>query len=695
MKCPLCQNENNESFLSSTNIHGRYLIDPGENFFLLKCKNCGVFFLSGVTINEEYYKKYHEPGYYDQRPKGHLAWINRILSYLSKRSTARKEKFIIRNLGNRPKISILDIGCGSGEFLAQLDNDIFKKTGVEINPEGYELCRQKGLQVYGQEIGQLNFADKFEAITLWHVFEHLEKPDQMLRSIHANLNDDGLLVFQMPNASSLGFRLGKKYWFHLDSPRHLILYNRENIRWFLDKEGFEAIKIKGEFWDFPLDFFWSIYCRCRTGSSIINFLLEMVFLPLALFLRLFYVIFPDFSETITVVAKKKPDSSRMKILLVEPCWENFGGYFRAIGIAKNLAKRLIETTLIIPQTKGILSSTLEENSFLKIKKVKNKKQSFIDRLYRFLFIARDIRKNDYDVVHVFTIVHPEMILVLFFCKIIGQKVILDWDDYWQDCPIYRYGGWPVRAYIKFTEEFISRFVKFMTVTSAFLFAQAEKVGIKNIVKIVNGVDKNQFQVCSYEEAIAKLGYDKNRKYLITFGNTYENERTYLVLKTFERVWQRDKSIYLLVNLDLKEIAARQNKLSEFDEQLFNNIIVTGFIPPKDLGIYLAASKCVIFLTDNTPNELACFPIRVGSYLNGEKVIATTETNSEWCNTLKLFNCALIGKDVDDLANKILDFVNNEKLQKDMEGRVKIAKNELSWDNITASLVDFYKKSIYF
>ena len=79
-----------------------------------------------------------------------------------------------------------------------------------------------------------------------------------LKKIREILSKKGVLIFQIPNIDSLGFRLGKKLWFHLDLPRHLILHNRKSIEWLCKKTGFEIKYIKYEYYDYPLDLFWSL-----------------------------------------------------------------------------------------------------------------------------------------------------------------------------------------------------------------------------------------------------------------------------------------------------------------------------------------------------------------------------------------------------------------------------------------------------
>lgn len=284
--CMLCRSERIKKFFISQNQHGRHLIDSKDEFSVFSCLDCGSVFLGGLNIDSEYYKKYYDSGYY--RDAG-ISLFSNFSNLLFKFSVYRKQKLILSSLKkNEKRFSILDVGCGAGGFLLQLDDKKFIKNGVEINREGADICKKKGLKIYEQDLMSINFSNKFDVISMWHVLEHLSDPVAMLKKIHSILSDKGILIFEVPNTDSLGFRYGRKNWFHLDSPRHLILFNKRSIIKLCELSGFRVECMKNEFYDYPLDLFWSI------RKSKIRFL----FYPL-------YPIIKFFSrETLTFICKK-------------------------------------------------------------------------------------------------------------------------------------------------------------------------------------------------------------------------------------------------------------------------------------------------------------------------------------------------------------------------------------------------------
>lgn len=254
--CPVCFSQKTSPYLVSTNIHGRTILS-GDRFDLNHCLACQAIFVTGLKVDDDYYKKYYTNDYYDHNINNRIVlkltqllakpyyYFNRlaILSFFRKAKT---------------KISILDVGCGNGYFLSTLPIDRFSCYGVEINKRGRGLSRKRGIKIIGSQLNKIRFDHKFDVTTMWHVLEHIEKPWELMSEVHRLLSPNGILVFQTPNTNSLGFKLGKADWFHLDSPRHLVLYNKKSAEVLCQQTGFEIIKIKNEFYDNTPDLFRSV-----------------------------------------------------------------------------------------------------------------------------------------------------------------------------------------------------------------------------------------------------------------------------------------------------------------------------------------------------------------------------------------------------------------------------------------------------
>lgn len=287
MQCILCGSKNTAHFLDSRNTHGRNEIDAKAFYKMYRCFDCRSVFLGDITIDERYYRENYDVGYYDTSG-GSLRDF--LTDRLTKFSAHQKEKMLLGYFrGNKRKLSILDIGCGEGSFLSSLDKKTFDTYGLEINPEGADICIKKNLKVYTQNIFNVDFkGKKFDIITMWHVLEHLNNPIETAKRIGELLDKDGILAISTPNENSFGFKYGKSDWFHLDSPRHLVIYNKTSLNKLFRLSGFKIIDIRNEFYEYPLDLFWSI----RNSSA------KFIFLPLYPLIKIAK------SETLTVICKK-------------------------------------------------------------------------------------------------------------------------------------------------------------------------------------------------------------------------------------------------------------------------------------------------------------------------------------------------------------------------------------------------------
>lgn len=386
----------------------------------------------------------------------------------------------------------------------------------------------------------------------------------------------------------------------------------------------------------------------------------------------------------------------MKVLFIEPCFVDFGGYFRAINICTNLSKRGVEIDLLV-------SSKKEFSFFIKKTKINEYLTQYELPRYNihFFFNGRILRGviaflfglfGRYNVIHACVPVQLESNIPATLLKLFGKKVVMDWDDYWEGSTIY--GEYPImKKYVAFCEQKAPRFFENMVVVSDFLKNLAEQRGAKKVLKLINGVNPEQFLVHSREEGRKKLGLDPSGKYLLTFGHTYINDRAYLLFKAFEEIYRLDQSIKLLFNYDPYKIFDEQKLQGRVDKECLKNIVNVGYIQQEDLGYYLGAADAVIFLMGDADNERACFPIRIGSYLNGEAIIIINDTNSEASNTLKLYGCAIVEKDISVLATRTVRILSNETDQQVLKEKIRIAKEQVSWHRLIDKLIDFYRCAI--
>ncbi len=201
---------------------------------------------------------------------------------------------------------ILDIGCGEGSFLEKFAGTKWHLTGIEINKN---LAKQARIKIKKANIliqpvqHMKNPLKSFEIITMWHVFEHLDDPKTILKSLYKQIAPDGYLVIEIPNGNSIYLKLFKSHWQSLLPPQHLYFWTRKSLAIALTQAGFRVIKIQ-----YP-----GILSFCGSSSlanlirsfgfnSHIAILVAFIFFPLTILINIFSF---SYRDNIIVIAKQK------------------------------------------------------------------------------------------------------------------------------------------------------------------------------------------------------------------------------------------------------------------------------------------------------------------------------------------------------------------------------------------------------
>lgn len=160
----------------------------------------------------------------------------------------KKLKWIENEKEGRGKL--LDIGAGTGDFLAEAKKKGYQVFGVEPNSGAKELALKKGISL--QE-NTFSFPDEeFDVITLWHVLEHVPDLENQINELFRILKKDGLLVIAVPNFKSHDAKVYEEHWAAFDVPRHLYHFSRTSIQKIFSEFQFQVVEEKG----LPFDSFY-------------------------------------------------------------------------------------------------------------------------------------------------------------------------------------------------------------------------------------------------------------------------------------------------------------------------------------------------------------------------------------------------------------------------------------------------------
>lgn len=136
---------------------------------------------------------------------------------------------------------LLDVGCGDGSFLNLARTCGWDVVGLDPDPKAAANAAQQGLTVYKGGIEHFDGkSDLFDVITLNHVIEHVHDPVAVLKTCHTLLKPGGQLWLATPNIDSFGHARFHKNWRGLETPRHLVLFNRQSLCQAIVSAGFPA-----------------------------------------------------------------------------------------------------------------------------------------------------------------------------------------------------------------------------------------------------------------------------------------------------------------------------------------------------------------------------------------------------------------------------------------------------------------------
>lgn len=231
-----------------------------NNIVLIQCKKCHLVFVhkqSNRPVSGELYKDYYKNEIIGRFGFG-LEYIIRFFRFF--------RAFKIFTIYPRNK-SILDIGSGRGFTLYYLKKYYKYNTtvGTQIEENSYQFSKKNlGLEIYNKDLINLKLEKNyFGLITMWHVLEHVDKPEKYIEKIYQLLCNKGRLIIEVPNFDSWTRKWTKKYWLGLDLKYHLTFFTPQTLSNMLTEYNFKIQKIR----TFSLE-----YSTFFSAQSIISYL---------------------------------------------------------------------------------------------------------------------------------------------------------------------------------------------------------------------------------------------------------------------------------------------------------------------------------------------------------------------------------------------------------------------------------------
>ena len=139
----------------------------------------------------------------------------------------------------------MEIGPGNGEFIVELAKENYECFALEPDMSCKNFLEKNEIKVINNKLEDLKIDSlqfKVDIIVAWHVIEHLENLDIFIKLCEKMLNKGGYIILSTPNTDSISFNIFKKYWYHLEAPKHLFMIKEKKLDQIMNFNHFNKIK---------------------------------------------------------------------------------------------------------------------------------------------------------------------------------------------------------------------------------------------------------------------------------------------------------------------------------------------------------------------------------------------------------------------------------------------------------------------
>lgn len=259
--CPLCN-----SFDISFSLKAKDYTVSGEEFEIWKCKNCSAKFTKNPPSENEI-GRYYNSEKYISHSDSNSGFINKVYHFV-RRLTLRSKRKLIESYTTLRNGNILDIGSGTGAFAAEMKRAGWAVTALEPDTNAAKNSA-KLHNIHPLPTSELfNISVKFEAITMWHVLEHVYAVHNYLNEVKRLLAQNGRVFIAVPNFLCYDETVYNEFWAAYDVPRHLYHFSPRSMESLLAAHGLKVIEMKPMWFD---SFYVSMLSeKYKTGGNIIK-----------------------------------------------------------------------------------------------------------------------------------------------------------------------------------------------------------------------------------------------------------------------------------------------------------------------------------------------------------------------------------------------------------------------------------------
>lgn len=242
-ECPVCNSENIHTVLEINDFTVSQTL-----FEVWHCDDCSFRFTQNIPSAENI-GPYYQSANYISHSDTQEGFIYKCYHFV-RNYTLQVKRSLIQSTTGKKSGNLLDVGAGTGAFSKTMELAGWNVTGLEPD----DIARKNAFEIHGLELQpagnlyQLN-PGNFDAITMWHVLEHVHDLHGYLDKYHELLNEKGKLIIAVPNYTSYDAQHYQQFWAAYDVPRHLYHFSPESMQNLADRKGFKICSVKPMWFD--------------------------------------------------------------------------------------------------------------------------------------------------------------------------------------------------------------------------------------------------------------------------------------------------------------------------------------------------------------------------------------------------------------------------------------------------------------
>ncbi|CAG5010438.1 hypothetical protein DYBT9275_04716 [Dyadobacter sp. CECT 9275] len=240
--CPVCEGN---SFNKYLNVQD-YTVSNKE-FTIQQCTSCH-FLLTNPRPPEDEIGAFYESTDYISHHDEARDLFSKV--YIKVRDYTLRQKLKMLNSLFPDKGNLLDIGCGTGNFIHVCQKDGWHISGTEPDAGARKVAAGRaGAPIFDSINAPELQTKKFSIISLWHVLEHVHQLNETIAWLEKHLEDNGKIIIAVPNPQSADALTYGKYWAAYDVPRHLYHFTKASMRQLLNRHSLRIDQIKPMWFD--------------------------------------------------------------------------------------------------------------------------------------------------------------------------------------------------------------------------------------------------------------------------------------------------------------------------------------------------------------------------------------------------------------------------------------------------------------